>query len=187
MILVLNMCSKDMALSRYEFVDPIVHALESHGADVEVVHYADVTPDAVSASDGVVLCGTALCDNAFAAHAPCFGWIRDSPVPVLGICAGMQAISLAYCSPIEKRSEIGLCQISIEKRTDLLGEKRAIEGYHLHSHTPSVPQGFDVIATSKNGTDAFCHRTLPIYGIIFHPEVRNTWVLGNFIKKVIKK
>jgi GMP synthase-like glutamine amidotransferase len=37
-----------------------------------------------------------------------------------------------------------------------------------------------LLAGLPRAAKAFQHETRPIYGIIFHPEVRNRWILDRF-------
>jgi GMP synthase (glutamine-hydrolysing) len=62
----------------------------------------------------------------------------------------------------------------------LLGEPGEIEGYHLHNYAATLPEGFLGLAGDAEIPEAFQHRTLPISGIMFHPEVRNRWILERF-------
>ena len=61
-----------------------------------------------------------------------------------------------------------------------MAEPRAIEGYMLHNDAASLPEGFSLLAGRAEAAQAFRHRSRPIYGIIFHPEVRNRWILEGF-------
>ena len=41
---------------------------------------------------------------------------------------------------------------------------------------------FDILAKSDNSIHAIKHKSKNIYGIVFHPEVRNQWVIEKFIE-----
>jgi GMP synthase (glutamine-hydrolysing) len=70
--------------------------------------------------------------------------------------------------------------IDITGSSQLLGEPGQIEGYHLHNYAATMPERFICLAGEAYAPEAFQHCTLPIYGIIFHPEVRNRWILERF-------
>ena len=106
--------------------------------------------------------------------------MRDWRRPMLGICAGMQVIGLAFGGMVMPQPAIGLKELQIGVETPLLGKPRRIEGYHLHNFGVTMPEGFIEIAGKDGRVEAFKHRELPTYGIIFHPEVRNRWIVEKF-------
>jgi GMP synthase (glutamine-hydrolysing) len=109
-----------------------------------------------------------------------FSWLTQYDGPVLGICAGMQVISAVFGGSIVPKPAIGLERIEIITDTPLLGEPRQIEGYHLHNYGVTLPEEFLLVAGTTEVVEAFKHRERSIYGIIFHPEVRNRWILERF-------
>ena len=181
MILVVDLCFKPWSLSRYEFVDPIADIVSRAGSEFEVVHFSELTDYLIERADGIILCGTALKDNIYAERIDTFSWIDDLAKPLLGICAGMQVVAAVFGGEIVPQPKIGLEMIEIIKETDLLGPPREIEGYHLHNFSVTLPPGFDLVAGRRNSIEAFKHAERPIYGIIFHPEVRNRWIVERFV------
>jgi len=180
MILVVDLCSSPGSLSKYEFVDPIAGILRRAGSIYEVVHFTDLSNDPIEGADRIILCGTALKDDLYARRIELFSWIKDLDKPLLGICAGMQVISRVFGGEIVPRPKIGLNGIDIVKETDLLGPPRRIEGYHLHNSGVTLPPGFEIVAGRPGEVEAFKHAERPVYGIIFHPEVRNRWIVERF-------
>ncbi len=181
MILVVDLCFKPESLSRYEFVDPIAGIVSRAGVEHEVVHFSELTDDLIERADGIILCGTALKDNFFAERIGLFSWIDDLAKPILGICAGMQVVAAVFGGGIVPQPKIGLEWIEIIKETHLLGPPREIEGYHLHNFGVTLPPGFEIVAGRPGSIEALKHAERPIYGIIFHPEVRNRWVVERFV------
>jgi len=76
------------------------------------------------------------------------------------------------------------------------------EGYEVHSRMTELPDSFIPLAMSGVGhsspepsevfrtpvsfdseiyPEIIRHREKPVYGILFHPEVRNVWLIRNFI------
>lgn len=98
--------------------------------------------------------------------------------PVLGICRGCQVINVAYGGTLEQH--IG--------RHRGFRYVRNVEGWWMHSmfgrsnktyhsHHQAVGKlGKDIVATSydsKSGhVEAIQHKTLPIYGIQWHPDMK---------------
>ena len=182
MILLVDLCYERESLSAYEFVHPIGDALRRAGTRSEVMHFTDITEDGLDDYEKVILCGTALKDNAFAEHLESFSWIAGWDRPLLGICAGMQVIAAVFGGRIIPQPAIGLERIEIIGDSPLLGERREIEGYHLHNFGVTLPPDFRLLAGKRSRVEAFCHCRRPVYGIIFHPEVRNRWILERFTR-----
>jgi GMP synthase-like glutamine amidotransferase len=180
MILVVDLSFKPRSLSKYEFVDPIAAIVRRAGFDCEIHHFTELADDLIEGADGIILCGTALKDDLYAQRIDLFSWIRDAEQPILGICAGMQVLAAVFGGGIVPRPKIGLNGIDIVKETDLLGTPRRIEGYHLHNFGVTIPPGFDLVAGRPGEVEAFKHAERPVYGIIFHPEVRNRWIVERF-------
>ncbi len=180
MIQLVDLCYTENSLSRYEFVDPIAAALTTAGADVAIRHYS--AGNVSSSCTGVVLCGTALKDSTYLEHLDAVSWVRSCCVPILGICAGMQVIAALHGGQVVRQPEIGLRNIEVIAQSPLLGAPRTISGYHLHTYAATLPEGFDVLAGNTTYVEAFSSRHAPQYGILFHPEVRNTWILESFAR-----
>jgi GMP synthase-like glutamine amidotransferase len=185
MILLVDLCYEKDSLSRYEFVLPIANVLRHAAVPHEVVHYTELNielnSDFLDRASKIILCGTALKDNAYCEQLDLFSWMRTCEKPMLGICAGMQIIGSAFGGEIVSQPNIGLEKIEIVRESLLLGKMRKIEGYHLHNFGVTLPRGFELVAGSPKRVEAFLHCQRPIYGIIFHPEVRNRWIVERFV------
>ncbi len=179
-ILLVDLCFEKDSLSQYEFVHPIRDTLQKADFLCNILHYTEVKSQALADHDKIILCGTALEDNVYADHLQLFSWIKDLKKPILGICAGMQIIGAVYGGSIVPHQAIGLEEIEIVRASPLLGEPRQIEGYHLHNYAVTLPKGFMLLAGKTDAFEAFQHHSHPTYGIIFHPEVRNQWILERF-------
>jgi len=180
MILLIDLCYEKESLSRYEFVDPIVNVVKRADLSYEAVHFTELDGNEAERYDKVILCGTALKDNAYAEQMELFSWIEAFEKPLLGICTGMQVVGSVFGGDIVPRSAIGLDQINIVEETPLLGDCREIEGYHLHKYGITLPESFSIVAGTSDWIEAFKHSERPIYGILFHPEVRNRWIIERF-------
>jgi GMP synthase-like glutamine amidotransferase len=180
MILLVDLCFERESLSGYEFVDPVADVLNRAGFPFRITHYTEIRANEVGKYNGIILCGTPLKDNAYAEHLESFAWIKSCEKPILGICAGMQVIGAVFGGCIVSQPAIGLEKIEIVRDSPLLGEPREIEGYHLHNFGVSLPEGFQILAGRSKQVDAFQHNVRPVYGIIFHPEVRNKWIIERF-------
>jgi len=180
MILLVDLCYEKDSLSQCEFVHPIFDTLKRSGFSGEIRHFSELKRREWERYDRIILCGTALKDNYFAERIDLFSWMIECRKPILGICAGMQVISAVFGGQIVSQPAIGLETISIIRESALLGEPREIDGYHLHNFGVTLPEGFLLLAGKPGKVKAFCHPTRPIYGIVFHPEVRNRGIIERF-------
>ena len=173
MILVIDLCWKEDSLSRPEFVDPIVNIVKSSGEEFRIVHHLSGDLKIHEECKGIILCGTALKDNGFRENKRLFEIIKNTELPVLGICAGMQAVALAYGAKLAESYETGMEEIKIIKGDDVLREQRTIQAYELHGMRMVPGENFEILAESGKGTEAVRHIDVPVWGVLFHPEVRN--------------
>jgi GMP synthase (glutamine-hydrolysing) len=105
--------------------------------------------------------------------------IFDLGLPVLGLCYGHQLIAHIFGGKVgpAKRKEYGSTYVTIDKHVGILkGLDRKERVWMSHSDTVfSVPSEFEVLAHTHNcPVAAFKHKTKPIYGLQWHPEVAHT-------------
>ena len=115
--------------------------------------------------------------------------------PILGVCLGHQAISMAFGSTVTyaprlmhgKQSEVKVD--TEDKLFKGLPENIMVARYHSLIADPStIPDELKVTAVTKEGeVMAVTHKDYPIYGVQFHPESILTpegkTILNNFIKE----
>ena len=100
-------------------------------------------------------------------------------VPILGICYGMQLMTLMLGGEVEipTQREYGMVQVKVNDEGSLLkgmtGETTAWMSHTLQVADP--PNGFEVLATTKHCDCAvFENKQKGFYGLQFHPEVTHT-------------
>ncbi len=150
------------------------------------IHPCTIAPEAVVAMQptGLILSGGPMSvydDGAPQVDARLFEMTTEAgdPVPVLGICYGLQAMATALGGKVEASDhrEFG--------HADLVGhaETPLFAGIPTHtrvwmSHGDSltqVPTGFQAIAATDNAPlAAVAHESRPLFGVQFHPEVVHT-------------
>jgi GMP synthase-like glutamine amidotransferase len=182
MILIVDMNWKKDSLAFNEFALPIVSVVRPL-EEVRVKHFLDIEPAELNSYTKIVLSGTALKDHATLKLIDTFNWIKTCDKPILGICAGMQTISLLFDEPLVKCLQIGMTEISTLKENSLFQGK--FKAYTLHNYSVKQSQTFEVLAESTKCVQAIKHKQKNIYGVLFHPEVRNKEILKNFIQFVI--
>lgn len=118
-------------------------------------------------------------------------------VPVLGICYGEQTMCEQMGGRVETSDEreFGRAFIDIKAHSPLfdgfwdVGTKHQVWMSH-GDKIDSIPDGFDVIATSGNAPyAAIANEEKKFYGVQFHPEVVHTLdgakLLTNFVKNIV--
>ena len=121
--------------------------------------------------------------------------ILEVDLPILGLCYGHQLLAQLTEGKVEPASckEYGIAQVSVDKPVGILeGLKEKEKVWMSHGDTVfSLPSDFEALAHTDNcPVAAFRHKTKPIYGLQWHPEVIHTengmQILRNFIFQVCK-
>ena len=133
-------------------------------------------------------------------------------IPVLGICYGMQLMTVTLGGNVARanKREYGTTDVSIDNESLLFQGFENTNGF-LMSHTDfveKVPEGFKNIGhTSSCPNAAMENPAKKLYGIQFHPEVNNSvngtlviknflfnicecsgdWIISSFVEDSIKK
>jgi GMP synthase-like glutamine amidotransferase len=178
MILIVDMNFRKDSLGFYEFVSPIISITE-HLNSYFVRHFSELAHDDFEKCDKIILSGTALKDQTTLKQLGKFKWIKECDKPILGICAGMQTIALVFGADLNECLEIGMSQVKTYKKNPLFSSTFKV--YELHNFSVESPVTFDILAKSKKCVEAIKHKQKRIYGVLFHPEVRNPEILQSFI------
>jgi GMP synthase (glutamine-hydrolysing) len=102
--------------------------------------------------------------------------IYDAALPILGICYGLQRMSVDHGGTVEPlgRKEYGRARITLEDHTKLFHRVKegSFDSWMSHGDSLSVtPKGFRVIARSESGIPAaFVNDAKLFWGVQFHPE-----------------
>jgi len=179
MILIVDMNWKKDSLAFNEFVLAIVTVVRQV-EDFRVKHFLDIEPAEMEGYSRIVLSGTALKDHATLKQVDKFKWIKTCSKPILGICAGMQTISLIFDEPLVRCLQIGMVEISTLEQNPLFQDY--FKAYTLHNYSVKQSQTFEILAESTKCIQAIKHKQKNIYGILFHPEVRNQEIIKRFIQ-----
>jgi GMP synthase (glutamine-hydrolysing) len=150
------------------------------GAPAVVRHYREVSEEDLIACNAIILTGTTLKDNASLEETEKFQWLKIVNKPVLGICAGMQAFASIWGLVLTRCLEIGMTNITTLTINNLFSG--TFQAYSLHTFSVESSDEFEVLAESPKCLQAIKHKQKPIYGVLFHPEVRNPEIIKNFLK-----
>ena len=172
-------CTKD-SLGWYEFVAPIMEIVQRNGICCSSVHFSEYNAAHFPGAAGIILCGTALCDNVFSVQKEAFEWLTSPKCPILGVCAGLQAMILAFGGSLEMKTGIGMTLVKSLHEGGFI-DRSEFMAYELHRYGPCPPDVFVVLAKSESCIQVVKHRSLPCYGVMFHPEVRNEWIVEKFL------
>ncbi len=160
------------------FTFNLVHYLGELGAEVSVWRNDAISvDDALAARPDAIVLSPGPCTPNEAGI--CLDLIRaaSGTTPILGVCLGHQAIGQAFGGTV-KRAPAPMhgkvSRISHNARglfRGLNGPFKATRYHSLIIERQGAPESLEVSAESDDGLImAVAHRSLPIYGVQFHPE-----------------
>ncbi len=112
-------------------------------------------------------------------------------IPVLGICLGHQAIGMYYGAPLTRaklprHGKVDWLQHTNNVLFAGIGNKFQATRYHSLI-LPKLPEELEVICSCGDEIMGLAHKTLPIWGLQFHPESCETpdglRMVKNFIEE----
>lgn len=188
MILLIDICKEKLHF--YEFVKPVGDILIKENKKGFIRHYSCLTKKDLKKASKIIICGTSLKDYEFLRSVDKFKWIQDYKKPILGICGGMHLIGMVFGGKLareteenrnflKKKTEIGYFDEKFDK--EFLGLKGKQEVYHLHNNYVDFGklEEFEVFSGDKI-SQAVKHKKKEIYGVLFHPEVRQKNLINEF-------
>jgi anthranilate synthase component 2 len=178
------------------FTYNLVHYLGELGASVVVRRNDAITVDEIAARPPeAVVISPGPCDPDRAGI--CLELIRrlGSAFPILGVCLGHQAIGQAFQGRVVRAPTImhgKLSAIHHKGQGVLKGIPSPFSATRYHSlivERASLPPVLEITAETADGVImGLQHRTLPLYGVQFHPESiaseHGHALLGNFLDVV---
>ncbi len=125
--------------------------------------------------DGLILSGGPTLERA----GNCSLYVKELDLPILGICLGHQVMAKAYGGEVSTGAAGGYAAVEIEviEENDILkgiGPRTKVWASHA-DEVRSLPPDF--IKLARSGiceVEAMKHRTKPLYGVQWHPEVSHT-------------
>ncbi len=177
------------------FTYNLVQALGKLDRDVEVARNDRFEPGEIAARRPaaiVISPGPGRPENAGRSMAM-IGAAESAGIPLLGVCLGHQAIAAHHGGIVERAPEPrhGKSSRVAHDGTGLFdGLPRPFEAGRYHSlvvREDRLPAELVVTARSEDGlVMALAHRSLPVYGVQFHPESVLTpdgeRLLANFVR-----
>ncbi|MCA9133944.1 MAG: glutamine-hydrolyzing GMP synthase, partial [Planctomycetales bacterium] len=176
-----------------QYAQLIARRVREQNVYCEIIRH-DLPAEALRAKNpsGIILSGGP--SSVYAEGAPqCDPGLFQLGVPVLGICYGMQLACKALGSQVGhcQAREYGRATLKIARPEGLLaGLPSEMDVWMSHGdQVDEVSADFtSLAATGSCPFAAVQHRTLPVYGLQFHPEVTHTpqgaAILHNFLYAV---
>jgi len=178
------------------------------GVPVKIEHFKNVTLEKVIelAPVGILLSGQGApwdeykLEDLRGIHRT----IRETQIPILGICGGHQLIVLAEGGRVNRikrlkpgkgykgcLKEYGYSDVTIHK-SDMLFKNKNEKVHVFQSHydeVKEIPSNYRNLASSKIcKVQAIAHKSRPVWGVQFHPEkwdknnLDGKYILNNFLK-----
>ncbi len=179
-----------------QYVQLIARRVRERHAFARIVRH-DVTLDRVRELDPLAVILSGGPSSVYEPGAPrCDPGIFDLGVPVMGICYGMQLACDAMGGRVRSASsrEYGRADCNVvDHEAELFRDVPQVTTVWM-SHGDQVqdagPDFLPLAVTPTCPVAAVKHRSRPIYGLQFHPEVGHTpygtLILGNFLDRVCK-
>lgn len=145
------------------------------------------TPAGEIDADGLILGG----GPTLARAGECREYLTKLDIPILGICLGLQVMAETFRGKVEKGAIGGYAEVVVEVLEEdeiLKGLPQKIRTWASHAdQVVRLPPEFRVLARSEVcEIEAMRHKTRPLYGVQWHPEVVHTEggirLLENFIE-----
>ena len=181
MILVID-CGSSNTKYIVDFVDDFIDFIPCRLMDFEEEVLQDVK--------GVIISGAPLLitEVNMEPYLEKMKWVTSTSLPVLGICFGHQLMGILHGAFGSKMREDRDWQLVEAFEDSPLFNRlpNEIEMMEDHCETASIPNEFIHIAVSDACiNEAMQHKTKPIYGVQFHPEVSGNSgriLFDNFIR-----
>ncbi len=144
--------------------------------EVNIVRAEQLQPTEADPYDLVILTGA----TGFGIPAHPDGYqeelalIRTRNKPLLGVCAGFEALVTAFGGTLQHRRERvrGVIDINVVKQDPIFGETKRFKAFVSHKYfIAEAPKQCVVLAKSAFNVEVIKHESRPVYGFQFHPEV----------------
>jgi anthranilate synthase/aminodeoxychorismate synthase-like glutamine amidotransferase len=188
-----------LVLDNYDsFTYNLVQYAGELGADPVVYRNDALTPEAALAlrPSAIVISPGPCTPREAGISVPLVRAAAAGTVPVLGVCLGHQAIGEAFGGRVVRADRLMHGKTTMVAHTGhplFQGIPSPVEVMRYHSLVVSpeqLPAELEVVAWSSDrprGQEimALCHRTLPVFGVQFHPEsvatLHGKRLLANFL------
>lgn len=151
------------------------------GYDVTPIHHSAIGAIDPRGYDLAILSGgwwyfdeTELLKN----YAEELQFIKTTPIPILGICIGFQLMHVAVdqAVPLLDEEQHGFKDISVNVAGQMLFHfPETISVFKNHTvGVIEINSQFELLASSPGHAEITLHKTKPLLGVQFHPELEKT-------------
>ena len=175
-----------------QYAQLIARRVREHNVFCQIVRH-DLTAERIAElrPSGIILSGGPA--SVYEPGAPrCDRKLFELGIPVLGICYGMQLACEAMGGKVASTPsrEYGRASCTIQKHEGLFeGFPDEMEVWMSHGdQVSSISDEFEPLA--QTGTCPYAairHRSLPVYGMQFHPEVTHTPLGGRLLENFLRR
>lgn len=162
-----------------QYAQLIARRIREQNVYCEIVRH-DISAETIVARKPSAIVFSGGPSSVYEKNAPkCDPKIFQLGIPVLGICYGMQLASQALGGRVERcnRREFGRARLQVKSMEKLFaGFPHEIDVWMSHGdQVQDLANDFETLASTPTCPHAAVrHKTLPIYGLQFHPEVSHT-------------
>jgi GMP synthase-like glutamine amidotransferase len=117
-------------------------------------------------------------------YQPEIEFVKSSTVTILGICLGAEIIAYSFKATLENLSAktVGLKTIQVIKPDPIFTGISDFKVYESHKWAiTKLSADLEGLARSNDGFEIIRHKTKPIYGLQFHPEMFESKSCGDEI------
>lgn len=155
---------------------PYIEQCVDEFMDFQTVAILSLTENDLVNKKGIIISGAPLLitEMDLIPYLEKVNFLKTIKIPVLGICFGHQLIGITFGAFGSRMKEDRDWQTIEVYETCPIFEKlpTEIEMMEDHCESISIPAGFELVASSDACVnEAMQHKTLPIFGVQFHPEV----------------
>ncbi len=102
--------------------------------------------------------------------------IQNFSKPILGVCLGAEIINVALGGTVRRLEE----RVAGNYEINISGRYFSVVEAHIMA-IDNLAETLEPLADSKFGVEVFKHKTRPIVGVQFHPEISNNPELRDLI------
>lgn len=172
------MGTRILVIDNYDsFVFNLVQYLQQLGAECIVVRNDEVAANEAENYDGILISPGPGTPESAGVSISMIQNCATLNKPLLGVCLGHQAIAVAYGATVTRAPELLHGKTSMVSHDesgifkDLPSPFTATRYHSLAVLPETLPDEILVIGKSESGVVmALRHKSLPIYGVQFHPE-----------------
>lgn len=162
-----------------QYAHRIYRTLQDCGAEAEIM--SNTTPVEEINADGIAFSGSGFMvgQGEAAGMGNCPSYLDKFNGPILGMCAGHQLIASHFNGTAQAAvvPGFGKTEIIIDEKDEIFeGLPDKFIAWNSHNdEVGSISDDMKLLAHSKDCQyEAICHKTKPIFGLQFHPEVQHT-------------